>query len=56
MKKTLLLFIAILAMSQCSIAQSDSVNFEIIVADSTAIVGTTGSGLPVFSSSAINSI
>lgn len=56
MKKLIFLFIAFVAIASSSIAQSDSVNFEITISDSTAIVGTTGSGLPLFSDAAVNSI
>lgn len=56
MKKIIFLFFAFVAMAQSSIAQSDSVQFEITIADSTTIVGTTGGGLPLFSDANVNSI
>lgn len=56
MRKIIFLFIAFMAMLQSSFAQSDSVTFEISVADSTAIVGTTSAGLPIFSDATVNSI
>lgn len=56
MKKTILLLLLTLTITQRSFAQSDSVRFEITISNPSAIIGVTLGGLPIFSSSTINSI
>jgi len=55
MKKLFQIFL-FLAIAQSSIAQSDSVRFEIVISDPAAINGTSPSGLPIFANPTFNSI
>lgn len=45
-----------MVLAQWSIAQGDSVRFEITISDPAAITGYNSAGVPIFSSSSINSI
>jgi hypothetical protein len=56
MKRFLLFLFAFGAMAQSGFAQSDSVRFEIMIGDPSAISHYMPSGIPVFNSSAINTI
>ena len=56
MRKIIFLFIALMAMRQSSFAQSDSVEFDITITNPAAITHYSITGVPVFSSSSINTI